>query len=282
MTSLTINRWVLVWVGFMLLFFSCAVFAEPPAFGIYHSHTNPRPLWISFHASPRPMASLTKLMTARLVFASTPDWSRRVTVRAEDVRASSTTVLRAQDTVTLHDLMYLMMVSSDNVAARTLARHTAGTRDAFVERMNHEARALGMTQTHYADPAGLLATNISTIDDLIRLVAAVSLDAHMLPQVFHTQTYTATVVRARRPVHVTVRNTNRFIDETVTLSKTGFTRPAGYCLVEGVTIADHTYTILVMGAPTKEARTHLIELLREWIEQFAPSALAREVSSQQE
>ncbi|HVB37893.1 MAG TPA: serine hydrolase, partial [Vicinamibacterales bacterium] len=103
----------------------------------------------------RSIASITKVMTAVVFLESHPDLSEQVTVAPKDVYRASTTYLRAREVVSIDDLLHLLLIPSDNAAARALARISPEGSDGFVARMNQKAAELGLENTHYADPSGL-------------------------------------------------------------------------------------------------------------------------------
>src|SRR5690606_13070479 len=110
-------------------------------------------LWEANSHAPRSIASLTKIMTALTFMADNPDLGERVTVATADTRRASVTYLRAGEVVTKGDLLHLTLIASDNAAARALARTSEGGTGAFIARMNEMAKALGLGDTHYADPS---------------------------------------------------------------------------------------------------------------------------------
>lgn len=236
------------------------------SWAVYEVGTSQPITWEYQSVDMRPIASLTKLMTAHLVLQSNPDLSQVVTIRRDEAQRGSTTILRANDKVTIETLLYLMLVSSDNVAARALARTTSESIPQFVARMNSEAQQLGMMNTTYQDPSGLLRGNISTVQDLLILIRALMAETSY-SELFHTPIYTARFDRNRRPISVIVHNTNRLLDESVELSKTGYTSVAGYCLVQQVRHDGRVYVLIVVGAPTKDFRAAIMTMLIEWTRQ---------------
>lgn len=241
--------------------------------GVYRSGAPTEVLWSSVDSKIAvPIASITKLMTAYLVLEHAQQTSYQmldqpVSILSADTQHASTTVLRVGNRTTVRDLLYLMVVSSDNVAARALGRHLAGSREAFVSQMNAAAARLRMTQTTYADPAGLLAGNTSTPLDLVKLTDHLIAYQPDFPELFSSQQYTAHITYRRRIRAVTVFNTNRLLNSQVEVSKTGFTSSAGYCLIERVeSSSGHDYVVVVLGAPTRESRAVAIHMLLQWIE----------------
>ena len=118
----------------------------------------------------RSIASITKVMTALVYLEDNPDLNATVTVEKSDVFAASTTYLKANDQITAAELLHLLLIPSDNGAARALARTSHGGTAAFVERMNEKAIELGLQNTSFADPSGLNANNMSSAFDLSHLL----------------------------------------------------------------------------------------------------------------
>src|SRR4029079_17123219 len=87
----------------------------------------------------RSIASITKVMTALVFLEDTPDLSQEITIQRSDVYAASTTYLKANDKISYSELLHLMLIASDNAAARALARTSHGGTAPFVERMNEKA-----------------------------------------------------------------------------------------------------------------------------------------------
>ncbi len=124
----------------------------------------------------RSIASLTKIMTAVTFLADDPDLTAKVKVTREDMLHASTTHLKAGDEVTLDGILHLTLIASDNAAARVLARTSEGGTPAFVGRMNDMAKQLGLSDTHYFDPSGLVDTNVSSAYDISHLISFAASD----------------------------------------------------------------------------------------------------------
>src|ERR1051326_6409918 len=140
---------------------------------IYDPETG-KVLWEENSQDQRSIASITKMMTAVVFMETNPDLTQEVIVQRGDVFQASTTKLRANDKVTADELLRLLLIASDNAAARVLARISPYGSDGFIARMNDKAADLGLTATHYADPSGLLSDNVSSAYDMARLVTFVS------------------------------------------------------------------------------------------------------------
>ena len=155
----------------------------------------------------RSIASITKVMTAIVFLESATDLNQEVTIARSDTLRASTTYLRTNDRVRVSDLLHLLLIPSDNAAARALARISPLGADGFIARMNQKADDLGLNQTAYADPSGLLNDNISSAYDMARLIAFASEDDRIGP-IMRTPEYSFRTSKGRV---VTVRNTNQIL-----------------------------------------------------------------------
>ena len=138
-------------------------------------------LWGENAQEKRSIASITKVMTAVVFLEDQPDLSQTVTIERGDTYAASTTYLRANERITLDNLLHLTLIASDNAAARALARLSHGGTATFVERMNSKAIELGLESTSFTDPSGLKAENISSAYDLSRLITYAATDERIAP-----------------------------------------------------------------------------------------------------
>jgi D-alanyl-D-alanine endopeptidase (penicillin-binding protein 7) len=222
-------------------------------------------LWESNSQIQRSIASITKVMTVVVFLESAPDLSRTVTVSASDVRRASTTHLKAGYRLTLDDLLHLTLVASDNAAARALARFSPHGSQGFIDRMNDRAQELGLTSTSYADPSGLLATNLSSAYDMAKLIAHVSSDTR-ITDIMRKQYYSFRVGRTT----IKVRSTNQLVmtgDVDVQAGKTGFIRKAGYCLATLLRMPEGgpQVVVVVLGATSNASRFSETRNLFNWM-----------------
>ncbi len=116
----------------------------------------------------RPIASITKLMSALVILEKNLDWTTSTKVVGDEV---ADTIMYAGDTYTLEELWEAALVGSSNKAILTLADATGMLRQDFVNRMNEKAREMGMSDTSFTDPTGLDETDISTASDLSILIS---------------------------------------------------------------------------------------------------------------
>lgn len=190
----------------------------------------------------RPIASVTKLMTALVIINSGYDLEEKIPYRGFFRKCMSR-----------NDLLSLMLVKSDNQAAEALARSLPGGRNNFITEMNMSAISLGMTNTHYDDPSGLSASNTSTARDLAILLNH-AYDYYKIREITSTVSYSIPVeVKRKRKVverYVTINNTNRnLLSEyrEIRISKTGTTNAAGKCLAMLINHNGDKYAVVILG-----------------------------------
>lgn len=241
-------------------------------------------LWEENSQDQRSIASITKVMTATVFLEDNPDLSRQVTIERSDVHRASTTFLRSRDRVTVDDLLHLLLIASDNAAARALARVSSHGAAGFIQRMNEKAIELGLHNTHYADPSGLLSDNVSSAYDMARLIAHTSSDER-IGSIMRLREYT---VRAAQR-SMTFRNTNHLLgrgDVDVRAAKTGFISKSGYCLATLLRLpqSGHEVAVVVLGARSNAGRFLETQNLFNWFSSKASSVFATQaaVSTQQQ
>jgi D-alanyl-D-alanine endopeptidase (penicillin-binding protein 7) len=248
---------------------------------IYDPETN-QVLWEENSQSQRSIASITKVMTATVFLETNPDLAQPVTIARSDVFQASTTHLRANDKVTVDDLMHLLLIASDNAAARALARVSPHGSDGFVQRMNEKAEELGLQSTHYADPSGLLSENMSSAYDMARLITLASEDERM-SSIMRLSEYTVTTSNHRViPFH----STNHLLGRTefdVRAGKTGFISKAGYCLATLLRLPDNgpSVAVVVLGARSNAGRFMESRNLYNWVSSKATTLFASHAQQQQ-
>ncbi len=176
--------------------------------------------------------------------------------------------------MTKEDLVHLMLIASDNAAARALARSSSRGYEGFIARMTEKAKELGLTSTKYADPSGLLAANVSSAYDMARLITYVSGDPR-IASVMQKDTYSATASRRK----ITIHSTNRLVregDVDVQAGKTGFISKAGYCLATLLRLPQGgpQVAVVVLGAQSNAARFWETRHLFNWLSTKAQDLLA--------
>ena len=213
-----------------------------------------------------PIASITKLMTAMVVLDSLPDLQANVSISEEDVDTlrGSRSRLNVGSVLSRETALLLALMSSENRAAHALGRHYPGGLTAFVAAMNAKARSLGMTHSHFDDPTGLSSSNVSTANDLARMVSA----AYRYPLIREWSTTSEANVEISGR-QLAFRNTNPLVKSRawdVGLSKTGYIHEAGKCLVMQARVAERPVVIVLLDSAGKQTRVGDANRIKRWME----------------
>ncbi len=212
----------------------------------------------------RDPASLTKLMTAYIVFgalrakAIVPSQMVEVSQRAWRAEGSRM-FIEPRRAVSVDELLRGMIVQSGNDASIALAELVGGTEEAFAEKMNAEAARLGMTNTHYTNSTGLShAQHYSTAVDLSKLASALIRDFPEYYPLYSQKEF--------RYNNITQPNRNRLLwtDPFADGIKTGHTEAAGWCLIASARRGDRRVIAVVLGAASDAARTAEAQKLMNW------------------
>jgi D-alanyl-D-alanine endopeptidase (penicillin-binding protein 7) len=231
------------------------------------------PLYASHASTTTPIASLTKLMTAMVVLDAKLPLDEKLTVTRADVDRMRGTHSRLREGVALsrQQMLNLALMSSENRAAATLARTYPGGKAACIAAMNRKAKALGLRHTTFADGTGLDADNVSTADDLAKLVRA----AHgykLIKQFTTTASQRLSIPHRAEPLEY--KNTNILVRKSIWdigLSKTGYISESGRCLVMHARISGRPMIIVLLNSQGKYSGIGDANRIRKWIEGAARS-----------
>ncbi|OON38848.1 D-alanyl-D-alanine endopeptidase [Izhakiella australiensis] len=216
----------------------------------------------------RPIASLTKLMTAMVVLDARQPLDEMLTVdisNTPEMRGVFSRV-KLNSQISRRNMLLLALMSSENRAAASLAAHYPGGYAAFINAMNARAASLGMTRTHYVEPTGLSLQNVSTARDLIKLLQATK-RYPLIGQLSTTHEDTATF--SHPAYQLPFRNTNHLIYNekwTIQLTKTGFTNEAGHCLAMRTVMNRKPVAMVVLDAFGKYTHFADANRIRDWME----------------
>lgn len=208
-----------------------------------------------FSVSPderKPMASLTKIMTALLILEN-HSLNEIVTIPpiAEEIKGSAIG-LKAGQRFSVRSLLYALLLPSANDAAYALAVFDARSVGTFVQRMNLRAESLGLKNTHFANPAGLdNIDQFSTPRDLAWLTLA-ALKNETFAMIVGTRTARITAEDGKEYL---LKNTNEMLHYNANVFgvKTGTTDNAGECLIILFTERDHPYLLVLLGSSERYA-----------------------------
>ena len=216
---------------------------------------------------PRPVASLTKLLTAMTLLDAglALEEPIEITKADRDRLKGSGSRLRYGTTFTRGEMIRVALVASDNRAAAALARTFPGGTKAMVEAMNQKALALGLEHTRMVDSSGLHPGNVSTARDLAKLVYW----AGRHPQIASwSTTRSFGLTDLKSGARLQFRNTNSLVHRdswTIRLSKTGYTSEAGNCLVMRTTLAERDLIIVLLNSWGKLSKYGDSVRIRDWL-----------------
>jgi len=176
-----------------------------------------------------PVASLTKLAAAMVFLRTDPELNKTIIITSDDLAGAGRTRLYKGISITLNDCLHLSLMRSDNAATRTLARSTGLSIAEFADKMNGLADELGMTKTHFVDPTGRYAGNVSTAADFVKLVKAVY-DNKIIAEISSKKMHLFKPLNNN--ISYTLYNTNRLLYGRWNIKggKTGYISQSGYCL----------------------------------------------------
>lgn len=222
-----------------------------------------------------PIASLTKLMTAMVVLDAGLPMDEPITITEEDVDTlrQSLSHLPVGWSLSRRELLNLALMASENRAAAALARTYPGGLPAFLRAMNDKAAELGMEHTRFFDSSGLHAENVSTAEDLLKMVKA----AYRYGTIRRMTTTDQLQVRSRISGRSrTFGNSNGLVRNrhwTIGLSKTGYITDSGFCLVMESTISGRPVIMILLDSQGKLSRIGDAARIRNWIESGSMLAL---------
>ncbi|MBI5729492.1 MAG: D-alanyl-D-alanine carboxypeptidase [Candidatus Magasanikbacteria bacterium] len=218
----------------------------------------------------RPLASITKLMSA-LVLSDLPmRWASTTMVAEDDLIDASSHQVSAGESYTLDNLWQVALIGSSNSAIHALVRMSGLSPEQFVRKMNDKARSLGLASLRFVEPTGLDDQNVGTALDIARLLKA-ALKVDRIYRTLQTGEYYATPLNKSTKHRVWTTNwlltnwvPNRF-DKDLLVGKTGYIATSGYNFSVRITGArDHAIRVVVLGAASNEARFGEAKSLAEW------------------
>ena len=213
------------------------------------------------------IASLTKLMTAMVVLDSGMDLNKKITLTKADIDRVKRTTSRLPIGAKLsrYELLKAALISSDNRAAFALSRSYPSGRKGFINAMNVKAIQLGMQKSQFRDPTGLDKRNISTAKDLLKLVRA-AYQYSLIRELTTTASENIKIDKKRNSIGL--NNTNPLVRKGVWdigLSKTGFIRESGRCLVLQTVIDGEPIIIVLLNSYGKLTRFADVKRIRKWM-----------------
>lgn len=227
-----------------------------------------------------PIASISKLMTAMVLLDAQLPMDEVIAIGEQDIDKLkySRSRMRVGMAFTRTEMLKLALMASENRAAAALARTFPGGEEVAIAKMNEKARELGMLNTHFVDASGLNSGNVSTARDLVKmLMAAQSYD---LIHIYSTAPSHIVSAQGYRPQRF--GNTNPLVKNAswdINISKTGYTKEAGRCLVMRTHIMNRPIIVILLDSYGKNSRIGDANRIKTWMERAVRSDLINTVSN---
>lgn len=200
--------------------------------------------------TPRGMASTTKIMTALVALTLCEDLTQEITVSSAAVGIEGSSIyLQEGETVTLRNLLYALMLQSANDAAAAIAIGLCGSVARFAEEMNEEARRMGLTATHFANPHGLDDPSHRTTAYELAILSAYAMQNDDFREIVSTKQVILPLHNGTTSQHIVNHNRLLRTDDRVIGIKTGYTRACGRCLVTAAIQNDCEIIAVTLDAP---------------------------------
>ena len=214
------------------------------------------------------IASLTKLMTAMVLIDSNLDLNEKVKITKKDqdrIKGTKSRLWLGSE-LTRKELLSIALIASDNRAASALSNSYPGGKKAFVQAMNVKAKQLGMVDTSFADPTGLDKNNISTAIDLVKMTQAAQ--QYPIIRELSTSSYYEAYIKNKK-IRLNYNNTNLLVRQglwDIDISKTGYIREAGKCLIMQTKVMDKPIIMVFLKSYGKYTRTADAKRVKKWLE----------------
>ncbi|KLT72386.1 D-alanyl-D-alanine endopeptidase [Neisseria arctica] len=213
-----------------------------------------------------PIASISKLMSAIVVLDAGQSMNEPLTITEAEIDRLKGTSSRLSigTTLTRGEMLHLSLMSSENRATHVLGRYYPGGMAAFVDAMNRKAQSLGMNNTRFYEPTGLDFRNVSTANDLNKLVQAAS----QYPLILRNSTSNYGTVYTSTGRQQNYRNSNALVREgswNIELQKTGYIRESGRSMVVKANVQNQPITIVLLNSPSSISRVNDARNIESWM-----------------
>ncbi len=223
-------------------------------------------LWSKNSDEVRPIASITKLMTALVLLESEDtDWEKEIIIDKTDLNGDFNKLnIYNWEKIKFKDLFISSLIVSSNTGINILIKNTGVSKEDFVQKMNDKAVEIGLNKTKFEDPTGLGANNVSTAKEVLKLAKK----AFSYPNIKETtsnKNYSFRTIDTNRLVYI--KNTNELIGGYLKIEagKTGYTESAGFCLVSEVSYQDkEPILVVVLGSDSHYERFSDLKTIATW------------------
>jgi D-alanyl-D-alanine endopeptidase (penicillin-binding protein 7) len=208
----------------------------------------------------RSIASITKLFTAKTVLDSGVSMSEEIKVQGKSSGRFARGIM-----IERYELLRAMLMSSDNLAAESLANAHPGGYEKFLKDVADNISEMNLKNTVIVDSTGLLAGNQSSVNDLKEFLFTLR-KYHAIQQLSSEKFYIYEYRRGKKTIKVHMKNTNpqMWTYDNIILTKTGYTSAAGRCLAMLVEKNNELYAVISLGNKTLHQRSkNITELMNE-------------------
>lgn len=211
----------------------------------------------------RPIASISKLVSALVFLDHNPGWDKIMTIDESDNVGGAGLPVEPGDKISVRDLFISTLLASKNNATRALMRSTGMSESEFIKKMNEKAKQLGTLNTQFVEPTGLSEYNLSTAQDLVKISQAAFKNYEFL-EATTLKYYRLNVETPEEIKEVWIKNTNKLVGRDLYLlgGKTGYTDEAGRCLVSKARQGDRELIAIVLNADISQNYEEVYNLLK--------------------
>lgn len=224
-------------------------------------------LWSKNSDEIRPIASITKLMTAIVLLnLENISWQKEVEIDKSDVNGDFNKLkIYTWEKIKFEDLFIITLMTSSNAGTKILIKNSGLSEEEFVKKMNEKAKKLGLKNTSFKDPTGLNKYNLSTAIELLKITKK-AFSYTKIKQATSNQNFTFQPLNSKR--YININNTNDLIGGYLNIEagKTGYTESSGYCLVSEVSHENKgPILVIVLGSASHYERFSDLKSISTWI-----------------
>ena len=211
----------------------------------------------------RPIASIVKLLTALVYLEAGGTLDQEIEITPEDARGAGKSILWKGHRFKARDVMYAALLSSENRAARALARSTPYSAEQFIERMQERALEIGCTTLRVVEPTGLSEHNVASALDVARLLTA-ALANPTIGSICRTYNHSFKALNSRKRYRLT--NSNRLLRSPYKMrgGKTGYIVEAGWCVTTMADTPQGPIAVVVLSSRSNSTRFADARRLLDW------------------
>ncbi len=214
----------------------------------------------------KPIASITKLITALVYLDTNPDLQAEIQIQNNDLNKNDGRAnLLLNEKILAKDLLHLSLIASDNDATMALVHSTKMTQEEFVKKMNIKAKGLGLEKTFFKDAVGLSEKNVSTAFEVAQILK-LAIKHSIIQKILLQKNYTFVSLSGKKHQ---AKSTDKLLNSYLKIlgGKTGFIDEAGYCFSSVIKLKNNSEIIsVVLNSNSDENRFQDTKSLTDWVE----------------